>query len=98
MIAAAVPPQISGNPFFGRQFFGSQGALYSVFRIGASVLAGALVLVAMALVALAAFSVALLIAVAALALSLAPRAKRRGPEMLEGRRTADGWVIELGAR
>lgn len=87
MTTSAVPAQPGPN------------AVFAALRAGASALAGLFVVMAVALAALAAALVGLLIAFAAMALRLRPR--RREPDdgaVLEGRKTADGWVIEARAR
>lgn len=90
MAAVFTPPSSSGDSAID--------ALIAALRVGAAAVAGGIVLVALALFAIAAAGVGLLITLAALAFKLAPRRRARGPEMLEGRRTADGWVVEAGAR
>ena len=46
----------------------------------------------------AAVVVGLMILGAAIAMRLAPRAKRAGPDVLEARRTPAGWVVETATR
>ncbi len=50
---------------------------------------------AVALAAIAAALIGLLIALAAMALRLMPRRRSGQSEVLEGRKTANGWVVEI---
>ncbi len=75
-------------------------ALFAALRAGVAAIAGLAVLLAVALAALTAAVVGVLIAFAAVALRFRPsrRARVQGPETLEGRRTAAGWVVEVSPR
>ncbi|MGE3142718.1 MAG: hypothetical protein AB7L65_05310 [Hyphomonadaceae bacterium] len=65
--------------------------------VAAAAFAGVFLVTALALAALTAAVVCVLVAVAAVTLRVRPR-RRAGPAMLEGRKTAAGWVVEARAR
>lgn len=74
------------------------GAIMTLARGIGAALAGLFVAAAFALAAMAAALVGLLIAFAALALRFRPRRDASAPALLEGVKTAQGWVIEARAR
>jgi len=90
MMTAAMPAQERGP----------MDALFAALRAGVAAVAGIAVVLAVALAAVTAAVVGVLIAFAAFALRLRPRRRARvaGPETLEGRRTAAGWVVEVNPR
>lgn len=85
MMTAAIPARESGP----------LDALFAALRAGAAAFAGLFVLMAVALAAIAAALIGLLIALAAMALRLMPRRRSGQSEVLEGRKTANGWVVEI---
>jgi hypothetical protein len=83
-------PRAAASPTFFSVVFGA-------LRTGFAAFAALIVVFAVALAAVAAAVVGLLIAAAAMVLRVRPRRDSVG-EVLEGRRTADGWVVEAHAR
>lgn len=76
------------------------GAVLRWVGLGALCAAGVVMALAFAVVATAAALIGLLVAAGAvIALRLTPsvRRKRAQTKLLEGRRTADGWVVEVVA-
>lgn len=74
------------------------GARWSLLTWAAGAMFAALVAVALFVAAAAAAMLGLIVAVAAVVLRLMPR--KRSPEtaaVLEGKRTAEGWVVEAAA-
>lgn len=77
---------------------GAQGLNRPLTWVIAAVFA-ALVVVALAVALAAALVIGATVAIAALVLRLAPRQRApSGPALLEGRRTAEGWVVEAALR
>ncbi len=68
-------------------------------RTGLVVLGGLIVVAALAVAAVSVALVGVLLTAAAMAFRFRPQPKTvRAGEVLEGRRTPDGWVVELRAR